>query len=125
MDGAMGTMIQNYNLTEEDFRGEYFRDHEFSLRGNNDILVITQPEIIHEIERKYLDAGADIIFTNTFSGTSLGQADYNTEFAVYDLNYQAAKIAKEVAKGWGVRSNRPRSRSYPKIWAASRDASNC
>lgn len=97
MDGAMGTMIQNYKLSEEDFRGEYFKNHEFPLKGNNDILSITRPDIIKEIEREYLKAGADIIFTNTFSGTSLGQADYKTEFAVYDINYQSAKIAKEVA----------------------------
>ena len=98
LDGAMGTMIQNYKLSEEDFRGERFKDHSCSLKGNNDILVLTQPDIIKAIEREYLLAGADILLTNTFSGTSLGQADYKTEFAVYDLNYQAAKIAKEVAK---------------------------
>ncbi len=97
LDGAMGTMIQNYNLKEEEFRGEYFKDHDYSLKGNNDILCITQPDIIKEIEHKYFQAGADILLTNTFSGTSLGQADYNTEFAVYDLNFKAAKIAKEVA----------------------------
>lgn len=98
MDGAMGTMIQNYKLSEEDFRGEYFKNHKFPLKGNNDILSLTRPDIIKEIEREYLNAGADIIFTNTFSGTSLGQADYNTEHAVYDINYQAAKIATEVAR---------------------------
>ncbi len=98
MDGAMGTMIQNYKLSEEDFKGEYFKNHAFPLKGNNDILSITRPDIIQEIEREYLKAGADIIFTNTFSGTSLGQADYKTEFAVYDINYQSAIIAKEVAR---------------------------
>ena len=98
MDGAMGTMIQNYKLSEEDFKGEYFKDHKFTLKGNNDLLSLTQPEIVKDIEREYLLAGADIIFTNTFSGTSIGQADYKTEFAVYDLNFQAAKIAKEVAR---------------------------
>lgn len=97
MDGAMGTMIQNYQLTEEDFRGEDFKDHEFPLKGNNDILSITRPDVVKAIEREYLLAGADIIFTNTFSGTSLGQADYKMESAVYNLNFQAAKIAKEVA----------------------------
>lgn len=98
MDGAMGTMIQKYKLSEEDFRGEYFKDHSSSLKGNNDILSITRPEIVKEIEREYLIAGADIIFTNTFSGTSIGQSDYKAEFAVYDLNYNAAKIAKQVAQ---------------------------
>ncbi|MCG8306064.1 MAG: methionine synthase [Cytophagales bacterium] len=98
MDGAMGTMIQKYNLTEEDFRGAYFKDHDYPLKGNNDILSITKPEIVKEIERKYLDAGADIILTNTFSGSSLAQAEYHTEFAVHDLNYRAAKIAREVAE---------------------------
>ena len=98
LDGAMGTMIQNYKLSEENFRGELFKDHPSSLKGNNDILVLTQPDIIKAIEREYLEAGADILLTNTFSGTSIGQADYHTEFAVYDLNFQAAKIAKEVAK---------------------------
>lgn len=97
MDGAMGTMIQNYNLQEEDFRGDYFKDHDFPLKGNNDILCLTRPDVIKAIEREYLMAGADILLTNTFSGTSLGQADYKTEFAVRDLNLQAAKIAKEVA----------------------------
>ena len=97
LDGAMGTMIQNYRLTEEDFRGEQFKNHESPLKGNNDILSLTRPDIIKEIEREYLLAGADILLTNTFSGTSLGQADYRTESIVYDLNFQAAKIAKEVA----------------------------
>ncbi len=97
LDGAMGTMIQNYKLTEEDFRGEQFKNHEFPLKGNNDILSLTRPDIIKEIERDYLLAGADILLTNTFSGTSIGQADYKTEFIVYDLNFQSAKIAKEVA----------------------------
>ncbi|MCK5210672.1 MAG: homocysteine S-methyltransferase family protein, partial [Cyclobacteriaceae bacterium] len=97
LDGAMGTMIQNYRLTEEDFRGEQFKNHESPLKGNNDILSLTRPDIIKEIEREYLLAGADVLLTNTFSGTSLGQADYRTESIVYDLNFQAAKIAKEVA----------------------------
>ncbi len=97
LDGAMGTMIQSYRLKEEDYKGEYFKNHDFSLKGNNDILSLSRPDIVKEIEKAYLLAGADIILTNTFSGTSLGQADYKTEFAVYDLNFQSAKIAKEVA----------------------------
>lgn len=98
LDGAMGTMIQNYKLTEEDFRGERFKDHSDSLKGNNDILCLTRPDIVKDIERQYLLAGADIILTNTFSSTTVGQADYGLESVVYDLNYQAAKIAKEVAE---------------------------
>lgn len=97
IDGAMGTMIQPYKLTEEDFRGERFKDHSHPLKGNNDLLSITRPDVIKEIHRKYLEAGADIIETNTFSGTTVAQADYHLEDAVYDLNYYSAKIAKEVA----------------------------
>jgi 5-methyltetrahydrofolate--homocysteine methyltransferase len=97
IDGAMGTMIQPYNLTEEDFRGERFKDHSHSLKGNNDLLSITRPDVIKEIHRKYLEAGADIIETNTFSSTTVAQADYRLEDAVHDLNYDSAKIAREVA----------------------------
>jgi len=97
LDGAMGTMIQRHHLEEEDFRGERFKDHPYPLKGNNDILSLTHPEIIKEIHRLYLLAGADIIETNTFNSTSISQADYHLEKAVYDLNYQSAKIAKEVA----------------------------
>ncbi len=97
LDGAMGTMIQQYNFTEEDFRGERFKDFPASLKGNNDLLSITQPEAIKEIHKKYLEAGADIIETNTFSGTTIAMADYQMEDLVYELNFQSAKIAKEVA----------------------------
>jgi 5-methyltetrahydrofolate--homocysteine methyltransferase len=97
LDGAMGTMIQRYKLQEEDYRGERFKDWEHPLQGNNDLLSITQPEIIKEIHRQYLDAGSDIIETNTFSGTRVAMADYKMEELVYELNYQSAKIAKEVA----------------------------
>lgn len=97
LDGAMGTMIQRHTLEEEDFRGEQFKNHNFSLKGNNDLLSITQPEIIKDIHRKYFEAGADIAETNTFSSTSIAQADYGLEDFVYDLNFQSAKIAKEVA----------------------------
>jgi len=98
LDGAMGTMIQRHDLTEFDFREGYFENHHKSLKGNNDLLSLTRPEIIKEIHRQYFSAGADIIETNTFSGTSIAQADYDLESAVYDINYQSAKIAKEVAK---------------------------
>ncbi len=97
IDGAMGTMIQRHTLEEADFRGEQFKDHTHPLKGNNDILSLTRPDIIKEIHRQYLQAGADIIETNTFSGTTIAQADYHLEHIVYELNYQSAKIAKEVA----------------------------
>jgi 5-methyltetrahydrofolate--homocysteine methyltransferase len=97
IDGAMGTMIQRHKLEEEDFRGDRFKDHAFPLKGNNDLLSITRPDIIKEIHRLYFEAGADIIETNTFSGTSIAQADYHLEHIVYDLNLQSARIAREVA----------------------------
>ncbi len=96
LDGAMGTVIQTYNLEEEDFRGKKFKNHKSPLKGNNDLLSITQPEIIKEIHRGYLKAGADIIETNTFSSTSIAMEDYMLEDHVYELNYESAKIAKEV-----------------------------
>lgn len=97
LDGAMGTMIQRYTLTEEDFRKGWFENHSSPLKGNNDLLSLTRPDIIKQIHREYLEAGADIIETNTFSGTTIAQADYHLEHAVYDINYHSAKIAKEVA----------------------------
>lgn len=97
LDGAMGTMIQQYNFTEEDYRGEKFKDFHVSVKGNNDMLSITQPEAIKTIHGKYLEAGADIIETNTFSSTTIAMADYEMEEFVYELNYESAKIAKEIA----------------------------
>ncbi len=97
LDGAMGTMIQKYKLTEKDYRGERFKNHSSNLKGNNDLLSLTQPQIISDIHTEYLNAGADIIETNTFNGTSISQADYNTEEYVYDINYESAKLAKAVA----------------------------
>ena len=97
LDGAMGTMIQKHKLEEDDFRGERFKNHNSPIKGNNDILSITRPDIIKDIHREYFDAGADIVETNTFSGTTIAQADYELEDAVYDINYESAKIAKEVA----------------------------
>lgn len=96
LDGAMGTMIQRYHLTEEDFRKGRFEDHPSPLKGNNDLLVLTRPDVIREIHKAYLEAGADIIETNTFSGTTIAQADYKLESSVYDINYHGAKIAREV-----------------------------
>jgi 5-methyltetrahydrofolate--homocysteine methyltransferase len=96
LDGAMGTMIQRHHLEEFDFREGAFEQHDKPLKGNNDLLSITRPEIIKDIHRQYLQAGADIIETNTFSGTTIAQADYGLEDAVYAINYESAKIAKEV-----------------------------
>lgn len=97
LDGAMGTMIQRYTLEEEDFRKGWFEDHPHSLKGNNDLLSLTRPDIIRSIHAEYLAAGADIIETNTFSGTTIAQADYALEHAVYDINFHGAKIAREEA----------------------------
>lgn len=98
LDGAMGTMIQRYKLSEEDFRGDRFKDIKTDLKGNNDILSITQPEIISRIHEEYLEAGADIIETNTFNGTAISQADYKTEDLAYEINYESAKLAKTAAE---------------------------
>lgn len=97
LDGAMGTMIQRHQLTEEDFRGERFKNHTCSLKGNNDLLSITRPDIIKEIHAQYFAAGADIVETNSFGSTWVAQDDYELAGAVYDINFQSAKIAKEVA----------------------------
>jgi 5-methyltetrahydrofolate--homocysteine methyltransferase len=97
LDGAMGTMIQRYQLTEADFRGDRFKNHPSDLKGNNDLLSITRPYIISAIHREYLEAGADIIETNTFSGTTIAMADYGLESLVYELNFESAKLAKEIA----------------------------
>ncbi|WP_434036958.1 homocysteine S-methyltransferase family protein [Formosa sp. 4Alg 33] len=98
LDGAMGTMLQRYNFSEEDFRGERFKDYPTSLKGNNDLLSLTQPQAIAAIHRKYFEAGADIVETNTFSGTTIAMADYDMEDLVYELNFESARIAKEVAE---------------------------
>ena len=98
IDGAMGTMIQQYKLEEKDYRGKRFADFHKDVKGNNDLLSITQPEIIKTIHKEYLKAGADIIETNTFSGTTIAMADYDMEDLVYELNYESAKIAKEAIK---------------------------
>ncbi|MBI5324079.1 MAG: homocysteine S-methyltransferase family protein, partial [Ignavibacteriae bacterium] len=98
LDGAMGTMVQRYKLTEQDFRGERFKSHPIDLKGNNDILVLTKPEVISEIHSQYLEAGSDIIETDTFNANEFSQSDYKTENLVFEINFQAAKIAKEVAE---------------------------
>ena len=100
IDGAMGTMVQSFKLSEEDFRKDQFKDHPVDLKGNNDILVLTQPQIISEIHKRYLEAGADIIETNTFNANSISQSDYQLEDQVYNINHEAAKIASKVAKSY-------------------------
>ncbi|KPJ93501.1 MAG: methionine synthase, partial [Gammaproteobacteria bacterium SG8_15] len=97
LDGAMGTMIQGYSLDEQGYRGQQFKDHASDLKGNNDLLSLTQPQIIKEIHTAYLNAGADIIETNTFNSTSISQADYALEHIVHDLNFHSARIAREAA----------------------------
>lgn len=97
LDGAMGTMLQRNKFEESDFRGNRFADFPHPLKGNNDLLSITQPEAVKAVHRAYFQAGADIVETNTFSGTTIGMADYHMEELVYELNYQSAKIAREVA----------------------------
>ncbi|MCK4750542.1 MAG: homocysteine S-methyltransferase family protein, partial [Bacteroidales bacterium] len=109
LDGAMGTMIQRYNLTEEDYRGEAFKSHPSDLKGNNDLLSLTRPHVIREIHEAYLKAGSDIIETNTFNATSISQADYQTESSVYDINFESARIAAEaVSKYSEITPEKPR-----------------
>lgn len=109
LDGAMGTMLQRYRFTEEDFRGERFANWKHPLQGNNDLLSITQPEAIAEVHRKYFAAGADIVETNTFSGTTIAMADYHMEELVYELNYESARLAKKVASAFTKNEpNKPR-----------------
>jgi 5-methyltetrahydrofolate--homocysteine methyltransferase len=97
LDGAMGTMIQRYRLEEADYRGSRFADWPQPLKGNNDLLSLTRPDIIREIHAAYFEAGADIAETNTFSGTRIAMADYGMEELVYELNFESARIAREVA----------------------------
>ncbi|WP_276348817.1 methionine synthase [Daejeonella sp. JGW-45] len=109
IDGAMGTMIQAYQLTEEDFRGERFKDHPCDVRGNNDLLNITRPDVIKAIHAKYLEAGADIIETNTFSTQRISMADYQMEDLSYEMSYEGARIAKEVAQEFTLKNpDKPR-----------------
>lgn len=100
LDGSWGVMIQRRELTEADFRGDRFRDHNHPQKGNNDLLILTRPDVIADLHDQYYAAGADISETNTFSSTSIGQADYGLESAVWDLNYEGARIAREVADRW-------------------------
>src|ERR1700759_3185164 len=97
IDGAMGTMIQRHKLEEKDYRGDRFKDWKSDLKGNNDLLVLTQPEIIEGIHREYLEAGADIIETNTFNSQAISMADYHMEEFAYEINVAAARLAKKAA----------------------------
>ncbi|WP_413468676.1 homocysteine S-methyltransferase family protein [Lishizhenia sp.] len=109
LDGAMGTMIQRHKLTEDDFRTNWFEEHSSALKGNNDLLSLTRPDIIKEIHELYFQAGADICETNTFSGTTIAQADYHLENFVDDINYYSAKLAREVADEFTTKEpNKPR-----------------
>jgi 5-methyltetrahydrofolate--homocysteine methyltransferase len=102
LDGAMGTMIQRYTLTEEDFRTPALKDHPKSLKGNNDLLSLSRPDIIRAIHKEYLEAGSDIIETNTFSGTTIAQEDYGLSHLAYTINFESAKIAREVADAFSA-----------------------
>jgi 5-methyltetrahydrofolate--homocysteine methyltransferase len=109
IDGAMGTMIQKYNLSEEQYRGERFKDIEQLVKGNNDLLVLTQAQIISEIHGQFLEAGADIIETNTFNAQSISMADYNMKDLVREINLEAAKIAKKIANEYTLKNpDKPR-----------------
>src|SRR5574337_1127216 len=99
VDGAMGTMIQRYKLSEADYRGERFKAWQSDVKGNNDLLCLTQPQIIEAIHKEYLEAGADIIETNTFNAQRISLADYNMQELAYEINFEAAKIAKKAASG--------------------------
>src|SRR5690348_4646570 len=104
LDGAMGTMIQARSLEEADFRGTRFAQHPRDLKGNNDLLTLTRPDVIGDIHRAYLEAGADILETNTFNSTSISQADYGMEQWVYELNLEGARLAKGLATEIGART---------------------
>jgi 5-methyltetrahydrofolate--homocysteine methyltransferase len=109
IDGAMGTMIQRYQLTEQDFRGDRFKDHPSDLQGNNDLLNLTRPDVIKAIHAEYLDAGADIIETNTFSTQVISLADYHLEELAYELSYEGARLAREVADEYNIKTpDKPR-----------------
>ena len=98
LDGAMGTMVQSYQLSEADFRGDRFKDHSCDVNGNNDLLCLSRPDVVGEIHKAYFDSGADIVETNTFNANAISQADYSMEDLAYEINLEASKIAKSVAK---------------------------
>lgn len=115
IDGAMGTMIQRYTLSEEDFRGARFKDWHQDVKGNNDLLSITRPDIIEQIHTQYLQAGADILETNTFSSTSIAQADYDMSALAYELNVAAAECARRAVDKY---LQTPEGKAKGKVWVA-------
>src|SRR4029078_7690356 len=109
LDGAMGTMIQRHKLKEADYRGERFAGHDVDVKGDNDLLVLTRPDIIADIHDQYMAAGSDLIETNTFNANAIAQADYKLESIVYELNVEAARLAKRVAAAWNAETrDKPR-----------------
>src|ERR1044071_9562487 len=112
IDGAMGTMIQRYKLTEADYRGERFKDWPSDIKGNNDLLCLTQPQIIKEIHRQSLEAGADILETNTFNAQRISLADYHMEDLAYEINLAAAKIARDAIKEFEPENRKSNPDSY-------------
>jgi 5-methyltetrahydrofolate--homocysteine methyltransferase len=107
IDGAMGTMVQRYRLQEADYRGERFAAHAHDLKGDADVLNLTRPDVVETIHRQYLEAGADIIETNTFTATSVSQADYGLEAVTYEINVEGARLARRAADGFMAGSGRP------------------
>ncbi|MDO8366540.1 MAG: homocysteine S-methyltransferase family protein, partial [Saprospiraceae bacterium] len=118
IDGSMGVFLQSYNLPEIDFRGERFMEHFRELKGNYDVLCLTRPDIIQDIHQKYLEAGADIIETNTFNATSISQADFEMPPGVcYDINKAAAEIAQKAIREWQTLNPQPSTQNPPKFVA--------
>ncbi len=113
LDGGMGTMIQGYRLSEQDFRGERFADWPCDLKGNNDLLVLSKPEVIREIHDAYFEAGADIIETNTFNSTTIAMADYQMESLSAEINFAAAKLARASADAWSGQARPRHSAVFP------------
>src|ERR1700761_2176177 len=107
IDGAMGTTLQTFKLSEADFRGDRFKDHHKDLKGNGDILSITKPEVIADIHRRFLEAGADIIEKNTFSGQTISQSDYDLEHVVDEINIESARLARRVCDEYTAKTGRP------------------
>ena len=114
LDGAMGTMIQQHKLSENDFRNDSFADVKGDLKGNNDLLSITRPDIIEDIHRAFFEAGADMVETNTFSGTTIAQADYEMESIAYEINYAGARLAREALRLGEDVEQPPRLRGHPR-----------
>src|SRR5258706_875768 len=109
LDGAMGTMLQRYNLSEKDYRGERFADWPSDLKGNHDLLNLSRPDVVEQIHREYFLAGADIIETNTFNANAVSQSDYGTQDSVYDINFASASLARKVAEEFTAKNpDKPR-----------------